>query len=343
LPPALQTEETFPVCLFDLMHKFVRSLITEWRKLDLPFTGESVVIAVSGGADSMSLLLAIHELIKRKKLTHRVVVAHFNHKLRGRESDADERFVCDEAVRLGFECVTGSSTLPAKGNLEQSARDARYKFLAKTARDAQAFAVLTGHTQNDQAETVLFNLIRGSGPDGLAGMKRVRDLDTGLLLIRPLLSWARRSETEDFCLENEVHFREDSMNSDEKFSRVRIRKTILPQLAEINPKIVETLAQTADLMRRCSESTGPVASKADKKNLLLKELKVLERPDLYATVRSWLASNRGSLRSLQLKHIEAIQSLILSPKSGNTVELPGGGRVVKRGGVLTFKNIKVEK
>ncbi|MEO8572604.1 MAG: tRNA lysidine(34) synthetase TilS [Pyrinomonadaceae bacterium] len=324
------------------MHKFVRSLITEWRKLALPFADEAVVIAVSGGADSMGLLLAIHDLVKRKKITHRIIAAHFNHKIRGRESDADERYVGEEARRLGLEYIAGSSLLPKKGNLEQVARDSRYKFLSKLASQNGAFAVLTAHTQNDQAETVLFNLIRGSGPNGLAGMRPVREMEGSVLLIRPLLSWATREDTEDFCRHIGIKYRTDRMNSDEKYSRVRIRKKILPQLAEINPKIIETLARTADLMRDCSEST-PISPDNGGANLVVKNLKALQRPDLYAAIRSWLAANRGNLRSLELKHIEAIERLIQSPKSGNTIELPGGGRVVKQGGRLSFRNIKVEK
>ena len=325
------------------MHKFVRSFITEWRKLGLPFTGEAIVVAVSGGADSMSLLLAVHDLVKRKKLTHRVVAAHFNHRLRGRQSDKDERFVRDQAKRLGFDFVAGSSQLADKGNLEQIAREARYEFLGKTARESGALAVLTGHTKNDQAETVLFHLIRGSGPDGLAGMRSVRQMEEGVLLVRPLLTWAKREDTEAFCRENEIKYRADRMNNDEKYSRVRIRKNILPKLAEINPKIIDTLARTAGLMRRCSESGAAEPAGSGDVNLTLKDLKALERPALYAAIRSWLAANRGNLRSLQLNHIEAIEHLIRSPKSGNTVELPGGGRVVKRGGMLSFRNIKVEK
>ncbi|HUR98886.1 MAG TPA: tRNA lysidine(34) synthetase TilS [Pyrinomonadaceae bacterium] len=324
------------------MHKFVRSLITEWRKLGWPFSDGTIVVAVSGGADSMSLLLAIHDLVKREKLKHRVIVAHLNHGLRGQESDRDERFVRDEAERLGFEFVVGSAQLAKKGNLEQAARNARYKFLSKVARENGAFAVLTGHTQNDQAETVLFNMIRGSGPDGLAGMRSVRELENGVLLIRPLVSWASRDATEDFCHQNKIKYRTDRMNSDEKFSRVRIRKDILPRLAEINPKIIQTLARTAEVMRRSSDASALAITPASA-NLVLKDLKALESADLYAAIRSWLAGNRGSLRALQLKHIEAIGRLILSPKSGNTIELPGGGRVVKRGGVLSFRNIEVEK
>ncbi|MEP7148203.1 MAG: tRNA lysidine(34) synthetase TilS [Acidobacteriota bacterium] len=325
------------------MHKFVRSLITEWRKLDLPFTDETIVVAVSGGADSMSLLLATHDLQKRKKFIHRVVVAHFNHKLRGTESDLDERFVQKQAADLGFEFVFGTASLSKKGNLEQAARNARYEFLARIGREKDALAVLVAHTQNDQAETLLFNLIRGSGPDGLAGMRQVRKLEDDILLVRPLLSWASRTDTEAFCRDNEVLFRSDPMNEDEKYRRVQIRRDIIPRLAEINPKIVETLARTADLMHRSSGDITLSGEDGDRGTLIIKDLNALKRADLYSTLRAWLRTKRGSLRSLQLKHVEAIERLILSRKSGNTVELPGGGRIVKHGGALRFTNIKVEK
>lgn len=325
------------------MHKFVRSLITEWRKLDLPFAGETVIIAVSGGADSMSLLIAAHDLAKRKKLTHRMIVAHFNHKLRGTESDADERFVSEQAVRFGFEFISGSGPLKKKDNLEQAARNARYEFLSRIASENDALAVLVAHTQNDQAETLLFNLIRGSGPDGLAGMRQVRELKDDILLVRPLLSWASRTDTEAFCRDNEVLYRSDPMNEDEKYSRVRIRRDVIPRLAEINPKIVETLARTADLMHRSSGDITLSGEDGDRGNLIIKDLNTLQRADLYSTLRAWLRTKRGSLRSLQLKHVEAVERLILSRKSGNTVELPGGGRIVKHGGALRFTNIKVEK
>ena len=159
------------------MHSFVRNLISEWRRLDLPFSGETVVVAVSGGADSVSLLAALHDLVRRKKLEHRIVAAHFNHKLRGDESDADEAYVRALTTRLGVELAVGNGDIPQEGNLEQNARTARYDFLARRAENLQAFAVVTGHTINDQAETFLMNLIRGSGPDGLAGMKTVRALE----------------------------------------------------------------------------------------------------------------------------------------------------------------------
>ena len=342
------------------MHKFVRSLITEWRKLGLPVDDAAIVIAVSGGADSMSLLLAIDELVQKKKLGLRVAVAHLNHHLRGTESDGDEKFVEAMTTKLGYEFVAGSAKIARKGNLEQNARDARYKFLAKTARDHSATAVLTGHTQNDQAETFLLNLIRGSGVDGLSAMDAARELDKGVVLARPMLSWATRADTENFCREKGVKYRTDRMNDDLAFTRVKVRKSIIPLLAEINPQIVETLARTAGLMRRGEGEKGRKGEgergrrgeeergRKEKGELEagaigVSALKALAQRDRYDAIREWLRQSRGSLRGLNLKHIESVERLILSQKSGKTVELPDGGRIVKGGGRVTFENIRVEK
>lgn len=324
------------------MHKFVRSLITEWRKLELPFENETVVVAVSGGADSVSLLLAVNDLRRRKKLKHKFVVAHLNHNLRGAESDADEQFVKTLADRLELPFEVATANLTGRGNLEQHARDARYRFLTDVATHHRAFAVLTAHTQNDQAETLLLNLIRGSGPEGLAGMSPVRQLTSAIQLVRPLLSWATRDDTEQFCVHSGVEYRTDEMNSDERFSRVKIRRQILPVIAEINPKIIQTLARTADIMGKFASTEDAGSHGSQPAELALRDLKQMKRPYLYENLRSWLRRSRGNLRSIQLKHIEAIASLIGSRKSGNTVEIPGGGRVVKQDGKLRFENIKVD-
>lgn len=371
------------------MHKFVRELITEWRRLELPFEGATFVVGVSGGADSVALLLALNELAKAEKLQNRFVACHFNHKLRGDEADADEEFVRFLAGEHKIELAVGHAHLPSEGNLEQNARKARYQFLSKTAETIGAQGVLTAHTLNDQAETFLMNLIRGAGPDGLGGMHAVRemprfetpetsetpcaagasgtrdklkhietsDVDDGspllpfseapLLLVRPLLNWARRSDTEAYCRAREVEYRYDSMNEDLNFTRVRIRKLLLPMLEEFNPKIVETLANTAQLLqdaavRPLNENDEPV-ERGNSGELSLMELKSLERPDLYRILRQWLANKRGNTRGLSLKHIEAIERLALSRKSGRTVELPGGFAVVKTDGKLVYTDLKVEK
>src|SRR6186997_2864919 len=114
----------------------------------MPFEGKSIVAAVSGGADSVSLLLALHDLVNRKKLAIRLVAAHFNHKLRSVESDADEEFVRVLCSRLKIELALGHENISSEGNLEQNARDARYPFLSNTAENLGAFAVVTGHTVN---------------------------------------------------------------------------------------------------------------------------------------------------------------------------------------------------
>ena len=319
------------------MHKFVRNFITEWRRLGLPFSGETVVVAVSGGADSVSLLLALHDLVKRKKLGHRIVAAHFNHRLRGVGSDADEEYVRHLATTLGVELAVGHASDLTNGNLEQNARNARYNFLAHTAENLHAFAVVTGHTINDQAETFLMNLIRGSGPGGLSGMKPIRALISDVALIRPLLSWAKRLDTEGFCHECDIEYRYDTMNEDTSYRRVRIRKILLPLLKDFNPRIVDTLAQTATLMANIAVTETSEDAKSKKDCLLLKDLKLLDSNERQNTVRTWLRQCRGTARGLELKHIEAVGRLVLSTKSGRAAELPGGARVIKTGGKLVYE------
>ncbi|MGH9820200.1 MAG: tRNA lysidine(34) synthetase, partial [Pyrinomonadaceae bacterium] len=259
---------------------------------------------------------------------------------------------------------------------EQNARIARYLFLSKTAENISAQAVLTAHTLNDQAETFLMNLIRGSGPDGLAGMSAVRLLDwetrkheevetkvaspdhtsdspflpfspSPVLLIRPLLNWARRQDTEGYCHSRHAEYRYDSMNENLNFTRVRIRKLLLPMLEEFNPKIIETLANTAQLMQSEAAMRRPDHDARDETGnngeLSLSELKSMEKADRYQILRRWLANNRGNTRGLSLKHIEGIERLVLSRKSGKTVELPGGFAVVKMNGKLVYTDLGVEK
>jgi tRNA(Ile)-lysidine synthase len=339
------------------MNNFARNFLTEWRKLSLPFEGEAFVAAVSGGADSVALLLALEELQTRKKLKNTIFVAHFNHDLRGKESEKDAEFVADLARKFGFEFVCKTAKpLKQKGNLEQNARNARYRFLRETAENHRARGVLTAHTLDDQAETFLLNLIRGSGLEGLGGMKTVRGLESEvssfksekskiqnpksrILLIRPLLNWARRGDTEDFCRSKKIEYRTDSMNLDERFARVRIRKKLLPFLEDLNPKIVEILAKTAWILREDFEELQKnTEEKTSASNeLQLKEIKILTPSARSRVLRAWLKTNRGDLRRLGAKHFEAVERLIFSRKSGKTVELPDLESVEKRNGKLIFQ------
>ena len=375
------------------MNNFARNLLTEWRKLGLPFAGKAYVVAISGGADSVSLALAVSELKNIKKLNLRFVLAHFNHNLRGEESFEDEKFVKELAKKLEFELAVGiqspkSKIQNEKGNLEQNARLARYEFLVETAENLNADGILTAHTLNDQAETFLLNLIRGSGLDGLGGMKPIRSRESRvesreskndasldeqskiqnpkskIQLVRPLLRWAKREDTENFCLLNEIEFRYDSMNEDLAFRRVRIRKVLLPLLIDFNPKIVETLGKTAELLREDAEllaqNINSDAADGDAENepetffpkdgeddtidvLLLKDLKDVFPSMRRFVVREWLKKKRGDLRRLSAKHFEAIENLVLSRKSGKLIELPGDEVVFKKDGKLFYKKLELKK
>ena len=349
------------------MHTFVRNLITEWRRLELPFKDESIVVAVSGGADSMSLLTGIDDLRNRKKLDLRIVAAHFDHKLRP-DSHTDCDFVADFARSRHFEFAHSEWKREAGGNLEQSARDARYRFLRETADSIGSGYVLTAHTMNDQAETFLMNLIRGAGPDGLSGMQPQRALaiaspddedepflpfaEAEIMVVRPLLRWAKRRDTENFCLEHKIEYCRDPMNEDLNFRRIWVRKVLIPMMEEANPKLVESLCRTAELMLEAQAEPPVSAASRQRLDLGLAEssgssldlghLRTLQKSHLFSVLRDWIKLNRGSLRGIGTKHTEAIYNLIHSQKSGRVAELPGG-EAVKHDGRLSWNPRTPEK
>jgi tRNA(Ile)-lysidine synthase len=216
----------------------VARTISRYRMLE---AGQTIGIAVSGGADSVCLLHALRELAPRWNV--RFCVLHLNHKLRGEESDGDAAFVRDLAAEFGFECRLREVDLAAaSGNLEEAAREARLAFFGDEMRAGAADRVACGHTRSDQAETVLFRFLRGAGTAGLAGIRPV----TGTGLIRPLIG-VTREEVEQYLRERGLRWREDSTNRSLEFTRNRIRHQLLPSLVrEWNPAMVRALAHTAD-------------------------------------------------------------------------------------------------
>src|SRR5215471_19837660 len=209
-----------------------RVLKTITRYSMLP-AGARVAVAVSGGADSACLLHVLREIGPRYSLT--LSVAHFNHKLRGAASDEDEAFVGRMAAGMGLVFHRADADLSkTTDNLEQAARRARRSFFAGLIRSGCADRVALGHTRDDQAETVLFRLMRGSGLPGLAGIHP--STDEGF--IRPLID-ATRAEVEQYLRDHKIQWREDATNRDPRFARNRIRYGLLPQLRrEWNPQLV---------------------------------------------------------------------------------------------------------
>lgn len=222
------------------------NLLTSYRAagaaLDPPLT--DVVVAVSGGADSVALLRATIELG-----AGRIVVAHLNHGLRGSDSDTDQDFVERIADSLGVPVRTARTTILPGENLEAAARMARYEWLATVATSEGIGRVATGHSADDQAETVLFRLLRGSGLAGLCGIAPRRLLSAGVELIRPLLT-VSRADILDYLTERGQDYRTDATNADTRLARNRIRHELLPLLTRnYNPRIAESLARLAEQAR----------------------------------------------------------------------------------------------
>jgi tRNA(Ile)-lysidine synthase len=343
-----------PIILSMRINQFPRILLAEWRKLKLPTSGETIVVAVSGGADSTALLLAIEELKNHHKLYTNICVAHLDHKLR--ESSAkDAKWVSELATKFGYRSVIGRSKVAenaqaASDNLEQAAREARYAFLERTAKRVSANYVLTGHTMDDQAETVLLRLMRGSAASGLGGMEALRPLakNSSIKLVRPLL-WARRIETEDYCRIRRVEFLSDEMNDDQKFARVKVRKQLLPLMQSFNNRIVEALSRTATQLREDGavllNDSGTLLERAS----LTEAGSETETPALDVKVlagappalrrralRQWVSEARGGARRLEMVHLLAVEKLLEGNAGGRVVELPSGGRVRRRRNRLEF-------
>jgi tRNA(Ile)-lysidine synthase len=338
------------------LNQFPRLLLTEWRKLKLPFNDETVIVAVSGGADSTALLLGLDELKNANKLFVKICVAHLDHRLR-KTSVKDAAWVKELATKLGYECVVGRSKVGEiaranADNLEQAAREARYEFLERTAKRKSAGYVLTGHTMDDQAETVLLRLMRGSAGSGLGGMEQVRPLGNGsaIKLVRPLL-WARRSDTESYCRLRKTEFLTDEMNADQKFARVKVRQQLLPLMHSFNNRIVEAISRTASQLR---EDAAVLLNDSD---ALLRRAAVLDHgegetqtPMLNVKVlaaappalrrralRQWIAEGRGNSRRLEMVHLVAVENLLEGTAGGRVVELPGGSRVRRKKNWLRFE------
>ncbi|GAB4029574.1 MAG: hypothetical protein Fur0012_04150 [Elusimicrobiota bacterium] len=200
-------------------------------------SNEPALLAVSGGPDSMALL---HYFVKKKR---KAVAAHFNHSIRGAESDADEKFVEKFCMENSIPLIKGRADIPALAkargeSLEQAARKERYLFLAKTALKCGARVVCTAHHADDNTETFLLNLLRGTSLSGLAGIPLKRNLSGGIFVFRPLLA-VSKSEILSYLKANGVAWREDRTNRDERYLRNWIRKTLLPMLEKKQPRIRE--------------------------------------------------------------------------------------------------------
>lgn len=221
------------------------------RKLFRP--GEKILVAVSGGLDSMVLLHLLHGLAPR--IGCKLCVAHFNHQLRGRSSAADERFVRNTAAELGLPIQVGSGAVKAVAqrrgtSIEMSARELRHRFLAQAAQRVNCSTVAVAHHADDQVELFLIRLLRGAGGDGLAGMKwrSTSPADRRVRVVRPLLDVARETLAQ-FAEERRIRYREDASNASRDILRNRVRHDLLPQLRRrFQPALNRTILRMMDIV-----------------------------------------------------------------------------------------------
>ena len=290
---------------------------------------QQVGVAVSGGADSVCLLYVLLELAPRWGL--HLSVLHLDHGLRGEESRQDAEFVRRLADQLGLPLsLRETPVAQSPDNLEQAGREARLAFFRETISSGAVERVATGHTRSDQAETVLFRFLRGSGTAGLAGIRPV----TSEGIVRPLIE-IERSEVQQFLLQRGIAWREDSTNRGLQFARNRIRHELLPQIArEWNPAIAETLANTADwalaeeawwdaeIDRLAAEHFTAV----DDAGAILLRAPVLAALPLAVArrlVRRAMELAKGDLRGIDFGHIASAMDLARTTEGHGRLQAPG--------------------
>lgn len=298
-------------------------------------SGDAVLAAVSGGADSIALL---HILLKYSpEFDLRLGIAHVNHGLRGAQSDRDAEFVECVAKNLNLPCFSKKTdvkefSIHHKLSTEEAGRILRHKFLNETAREHGFDKIALGHQKDDMAETVLINILRGSGPQGISGIPPKRDM-----FIRPLINISR-SDIEYFLQSENIAHISDSSNMDPQFLRNRIRHSLIPLLAsEYNSEIVANLSRTAEIIR--DEQTWldsvidplfqEIQLPGDNSNirLLIPELKKIPTAAARRIIRKAVFKVKGNLHGVGFMHMDAILELINSENKTFQLDFPGPVRI----------------
>src|SRR4030042_107562 len=279
-------------------------------------SGDKVLVACSGGADSSALLAVLLEL--REEYALRLAIGHFNHRLR-RSADDDERFVIRMAQKLGLPVYVRREDIRAFAakqglNSEEAGRERRYKFLRETAGRVEASRIATAHTLTDQAETVLMRILRGSGPTGLGGIFPCLDG----LIIRPLIEVKRR-DVEAYLRARKIPYRDDETNRDLRYQRNRVRLRLIPHLERnFGPQVARQLGRLADISReeervweQCVQAEMKQAVFREKGKVYLNARRLSALPPALGRrlVRAFLRAIRGDLRRLSFRDVEAVRSL----------------------------------
>ena len=319
------------------------------RRHDMLAPGESVLVGISGGADSVCLLHVLWAL--QGELGIRVLAAHVNHGIRGEEADRDQEFVRSLCARwdvpLFEENIQVRELAKEEGiSLETAGRLARYRFFSRIAGEQGITKTATAHNRNDQAETVLMRILRGTGIDGLAGIQYCRRDG----VIRPLLD-VEREEIEAYCAAHGLRYCTDSTNGENSYTRNRIRNQLIPELqAQFNPGIVQTLSVLAENMaedggfidgytRRLYRRINSPAPAKKPVVLDIASLAMVEPCVRIRLVRLAARDAMGDAYALERRHVDAVLDL-LEKETGAQAELPGGLRAAVRYGWLAFETLE---
>ena len=294
----------------------LNKLQTFIRQYDMLQPEDTVICAVSGGADSIALLWGMYLL--KEKLNVRLAAAHFNHGLRGEESERDEAFVRGFCEGYGIPLYCGRAQVKAgKKGLEAAAREARYTFFRTLSGK-----IATAHTADDNAETVLLHLVRGTGLKGLGAIAPVNGC-----LIRPMLS-VTRDEVIDFLEEYHLPFVQDSSNDTDAFLRNRIRHRVMPLLKQENPRLAQNLSAMALRLRQDEEA---LSQKAETRVEVLRQMQPAQRcRAISACLEGW------GIKEPEGSHIALVEQLVFSDKPSARASLPGGITVCRSYGELTL-------
>ena len=366
------------------VHRLADQLLAHIRKHELLRAGDRVGVALSGGSDSVALLRLLLEL--RKELGVVLSVVHLNHKLRGAESDQDQEFVSTLAAahKLILHVTTAEvarHAAEARMSLEAAARELRYDYFQQLFGDRVLDKVATGHTLDDQAETVLMRVIRGTGMRGLRGIQPRIQLDDEAAsgeIVRPLLDF-RRAQLREYLQSLGQLWREDSTNQQMKYTRNRVRQLLIPLLErEFNPSVMQNLSELAEIARAEEDHwegevegwMGTIVQWTPAKSIPQNHVSLdqLISPgtanpsqpaqdtrmnaivDLHWLLAEPLAVQRRVIKSigdqaqipLEFKHVEEILHFAASDGTGNHLTLPGGWNLFREGGTLEFKALKIE-
>ena len=314
---------------------------------DMIRTADRVVAGVSGGTDSMCLLFLLWEY-QRLRGDFQLIALHVHHGIRGETADRDAAFV-EEFCRkrdIPFRLVRARvPDIARERHLteEEAGRLVRYEAFYQESRTSEGRSIIAvAHHENDQAETVLHNLVRGSGIRGLTGMRPVQEY-RGALLVRPLLECSRR-QIEDFLLEQGIGHVQDESNESLDYTRNRIRRSVLPELLKINDRAVEHIAEAAKRLAAAEEYIQQQAEEAfkkysgsDERGYLLLDCRVKEEAPVILTqvIRLSILQTLGRLKDIGAEHIDMVQHLLDQP-SGRSVTLPYGLLVSRNYGKLVF-------